>query len=614
MLILGISAFFHDASAALLEDGVLLSAAEEERFSRKKHDYAFPKNAIQFCLDQRGIKGGDLDYVAFFEKPFLKFDRVLRTTFSTWPRSRRLFAESMRTWLLEKLWVKSLIRKELGIDRRRILFSEHHLSHAASSYFCSPFDEAAVISYDGVGEWCTTTVGYGRGNKLDLVRELHFPHSLGLIYSVFTAFLGFEVNEGEYKVMGMAPYGEPRYVDKVSQVVRQHEDGAFQVNSKYIAYTYSTKQAYSPSFLDLFGSPRVPDVPFFTSTSGYPSYYGDRPVNYDELCRYNQYYADIAASIQSVTEELILNICRTVQQETGMTNLCIAGGVGLNSAANGRILRETPFTDLFIQPSAGDGGGSVGAAFQLWNQALGHTQRFVMEHAFWGAAYSDEDIRRALEEAGISANWARDDEELVEWTAQQIAAGNTVGWFQGRFEFGPRALGNRSILADPRRPETKDLVNAKIKFREPFRPFAPSVLEEAAGEYFELPHPTPGGYAGGYPARYMLLVVPVLPGKQDVIPAVSHMGTARLQTVQRDTNPLYYRLIERFGELTGVPVLLNTSFNVKGEVIVDTPQNAIKTFLDSGLDALVMGHALVDKSEHCVTNARDPMAESHTER
>ena len=590
MRILGISAYFHDSGAALVEDGELVAAAEEERFTRKKHDFDFPHRAIEFCLHRGSIEPGELDYVVFFEKPFVKFERLLRTTFSTWPRSWPLFRQSMRSWLLDKLWVKSAIREQLGVPRDRILFAEHHLSHAASAFFCSPFDEAAIITLDGVGEWATATIGHGKGNHIELSREMRFPHSLGLLYSTFTAHLGFEVNEGEYKVMGMAPYGEPRYVDRVRQVMRVFDDGSFWLDPSYFAFVHGTRVPYTKKFLDLFGPPRSPEKPFFTRSSGYPSYYGDLPPDYDERCEENQYFADVAASIQQVTEELILGIARQAREETGSNNLCIAGGVGLNSVANGRIVRETGFDGLYVQPSAGDGGGAVGAALFAWCQTLGHERRFVMDHALWGADYSEEEVRTALDEAGLVAQWAETDEELVDWTARRVADGGTIGWFQGRFEFGPRALGNRSILADPRRPETKDLVNVKIKFREPFRPFAPSVTEEAADDYFEMPSPQ-----ARYPARFMLLVVPVKQDKQEIIPAVSHMGTARIQTVQRETNPLYHQLIERFGSLTGVPVLLNTSFNVKGQVIVDTPQQAIATFLNSGLDSLVMGRAVVDK-------------------
>ena len=590
MLILGISCYFHDASAALLDDGVLIAAVEEERFTRKKHDFEFPHNAIQFCLDQANIQGKDLDYVVFFEKPFVKFDRLLKTSLSSFPKTYLMFVQAMRTWLFDKLWVKSLIGRTLGIDKDRILFCEHHLSHAASAYFCSPFNESAVLTFDGVGEWATTTIGYGRDQELTLTRELHFPHSIGLLYSVFTAFLGFEVNEGEYKVMGMAPYGTPRYVDKVWQLIHQNDDGAFWMDPQYFSIHYHDKKAYSRKFTDLFGEPRDPNVPFFTESSAYPSYYGNLPRNFKEMASYNQRYADIAASIQAVTEELILKLVRQVHQETGSTRLCLAGGVALNSVVNGRILRETPFEELYIQPSAGDGGGSLGAALFAWHCALGNSKRFVMHHAYWGPNYGPDDIQAALDSAGLTGQQVDNELDAADVAAERLSEGQVVGWFQGRSEWGPRALGNRSILADPRRAETKDLVNTKIKFREPFRPFAPAVLVDSSKEYFDLPDPE-----SNLPARFMLLVVPVLDHKQEVIPAVSHLGTARIQTVHQDFNPAYHRLISQFGDATGVPVVLNTSFNVQGEPIVNSPADAVNTFVNSGIDTLIMGNFIIER-------------------
>jgi carbamoyltransferase len=430
----------------------------------------------------------------------------------------------------------------------------------------------------------------GRGNQLSILRELHFPHSIGLLYSAFTAFLGFEVNEGEYKVMGMAPYGTPRYVDKVWKVVNQSDDGAYWLDPRYFSFHYSTKQSYTREFIKLFGEPRDSNAPFFTATSGYPSYYETRASNFDELCRYNQYYADIAASIQLVTEELLLKLVRELHNETGLTRLCMAGGVALNSVANGRILRETPFKELYIQPAAGDGGGALGAALFAWHCALGNTERFVMDHASWGQDYHPDEMRSAIDATGLKFQQAGDESKLVEMTTERLTSGKVVGWFQGRFELGPRALGNRSIIADPRSPEMKDVVNTKIKFREPFRPFAPSVLVESSEDYFELPQPN-----SSMPARFMLLVVPVCADKQEVIPAVNHEGTARIQTVHENVSPLYHKLISEFGNSTGVPVLLNTSFNVRGEPIVASPSDALKTFGDSGIDTLVMGHFVVDK-------------------
>jgi carbamoyltransferase len=592
MRILGISCYFHDASAALLEDGVLIAAAEEERFTRKKHDYNFPQNAIDFCLRKGNIKSNDLDYVVFFEKPFVKFDRILNTSIHSFPRTNKLFAQSMRNWLLDKLWIKSLIRKSLGVAADRILFSDHHLSHAASSFYCSPYEESAVVTFDGVGEWSTTSTGVGSGTNLTIGEELNFPHSIGLLYSAFTAFLGFEVNEGEYKVMGMAPYGTPKYVDEIWKIVKQGEDGSFWLDPKYFSFHHSTKHSYTNRFMELFGEPRAPEAPFFTQKSGYASYYGPRPHNYDELCAYNQHYADLAASIQKVTEELILGVVRHVHSLTGMSNLCLAGGVALNSVANARILQETPFESIYIQPSAGDGGAALGAAFYAWHCALGNQKRFVMDHVYWGEEYEDGQIATVLKDNNIDATYFDDPSKLVDVTVDRISSGKVAGWFQGRFEWGPRALGNRSILADPRSSEAKDVVNTKIKFREPFRPFAPAITAESTGEYFDLPE-----HDKHMPARFMLLVVPVKEDKVDVIPAVNHMGTSRIQTVYPDTSPRYHQLIEKFGQATGVPVLMNTSFNVRGEPIVSSPQDALNTFYESGLDILVMGNYIVEKDE-----------------
>ena len=591
LVVLGLSgALTHDPSAAIYVDGELIAAAEEERFTRNKHDYDFPHNAVQFCLNKGNITGADLDYAVLFEKPFTKFERIIQTALHGFPKTYWMFVQSMRTWLLDKLWVKDVIAKSVGIPRDKVLFSEHHLSHAASAYFCSPFEESAVLTFDGVGEWSTTTMGVGRGNDLHLTKELHFPHSIGLLYSAFTAFLGFEVNEGEYKVMGMAPYGSPKYTDKVQEVVKLNTDGSYWLDPKYFSLHYSTKKSYTKHFEKLFGEPRDPDVPFFTTATDYPSYYGPRPENFSELANYNQHYADIAASIQSVTEDLILELVRESHRQTGLDQLCLAGGVALNSVANGRILRETPFKELYIQPSAGDGGGALGAALFTWHCALGNSERFVMDHAYWGEEYTDDEVKSAIEAFGLSGIYMDDPDKLVDLAVESLLNNETIGWFQGKFEWGPRALGNRSILADPRSSETKDIVNNKIKFREPFRPFAPSVLAECAEQYFDLPDP-----GLHLPARFMQLVVPVLEDKQSIIPAVSHEGTARVQTVDLDSNPLYYKLIQRFGEATGVPILLNTSFNVRGEPIVSSPEDALNTFVNSGLDMLAIGNYIVRK-------------------
>jgi carbamoyltransferase len=591
MDILGISCYFHDASAAIVRDGQLIAAAEEERFSRKKHDYEFPTSAIDFCLKTAGIEAGDLDHVVFFEKPFVKFERLLLASMQSFPSSHRVFREAMVTWLGDKLWVRHLIQKRLGIPASKILFSEHHLSHAASAFFCSPFEEAAVLTVDGVGEWTTASLGVGKGTDLRLVKEIRFPHSLGLLYSAFTAFLGFEVNEGEYKVMGMAPFGSPRYVDEVRKLLRVDADGSFELDMDYFTFHRSTTQTFSPKFVTLFGPPRDPAANFFTGSSGYPSYFGEKPANYDALSRENERYADIAASIQVVIEETMLTMARAAHRETGLSKLCMAGGVALNSVANSRILRETPFEELYIQPAAGDGGGAVGAALYGYHAVLGRPRGFVMEHAAWGQAHDAGSIEGFLRAGNIAHERLEYEERLLERVVDRLQAGKVVGWSQGRFEWGPRALGHRSILADPRQPDMKDIVNTKIKFREPFRPFAPSALVERAEEYFVLPDP-----ARHYPARFMLYVVDVREDKRALVPAITHVdGTGRLQTVRRDTNPRYHNLITTFAEATGVPMVLNTSFNLRGEPIVNTPAEAYNTFMQSGMDVLVLGDYLVEK-------------------
>jgi carbamoyltransferase len=591
MNILGISCYFHDAAAALLRDGQLVAAAEEERFTRKKHDYEFPQHAIDFCLRSGGLRAPDLDYVAFFEKPFVKFERLLLSSMQTFPRSHRVFREAMVNWLGDKLWVKSLIQKRLGMAPSKILFSEHHLSHAASAFLCSPFSEAAILTVDGVGEWTTASLGIGRDTEIKLLKEIRFPHSLGLLYSAFTAFLGFEVNEGEYKVMGMAPFGAPRYIDKVHKLIRIGRDGDFELDMDYFSFHYSADQTFSGKFCDLFGPPRPSETYFFTPASGYPSYFGSKPSNYQELAEQNQYYADVAASIQAVTEETLLKMAHHAYRETSLKRLCMAGGVALNSVANGKILRDTPFEQIYIQPAAGDGGCAVGAALYAYHMVLGKPRTFVMEHAYWGEEHSAGEIEMFLKANNIRYQKIDEDEKLIERVVDQLQEGKVIGWSQGRFEWGPRALGNRSIIADPRRPEMKDIVNTKIKFREPYRPFAPSVLAEKADQFFDFPEA-----AQHYPARFMLYVMDVKENKRDSVPAITHVdGTGRLQVVDQATAPLYYQLIRRFGEATGVPVLLNTSFNLRGEPIVNTPQEAFMTFSRSEMDLLVLGQYLIEK-------------------
>jgi carbamoyltransferase len=591
MYILGISCYFHDAAAAIIHDGQLIAAAEEERFTRKKHDYEFPERAIQFCLKSAGINSQDLDYVAFFEKPFVKFERLILSSLGTFPRSHRVFREAMITWLTDKIWIKSLIQRQLGVPPSKILFSEHHLSHAASAFFCSPFDEAAILTVDGVGEWATASMGIGKNTTIRLLKEVRFPHSIGLLYSAFTAFLGFEVNEGEYKVMGMAPFGSPRYVDKVHKLIHINDDGSFELDMDYFSFHYSPEKSFNHKFVELFGEPRDPKAHFFTANSGFPSYFGDKPSNYDEQTVSNQYYADVAASIQAVTEEAMLKMAECTCRETGLKKLCMAGGVALNSVANGKILRSTDFEELYIQPSAGDGGGAIGAALYIYHQVLGKPRGFVMNHASWGQQFSAGEIADFLKRENIRYQEFTTEEQVIEAVAERLQKGEVVGWYHGRSEWGPRALGHRSILADPRRTDMKDTVNVKIKFREPFRPFAPSVPVENTATYFDLPDPV-----RHYPARFMLYVVDVKPEHRETLPAITHVdGTGRLQTVHRESNPRYHRLIQTFGQATGVPVVLNTSFNLKGEPIVNTPQEAYRTFMACGMDTLVLENFLIEK-------------------
>ena len=592
MNILGVSCYYHDAAAALLQDGVLVAAAEEERFSRIKHDSGFPLRAIKFCLDQAGITARDIDYAVFYEKPLVKFERILTTGVGTFPRSARSFSEAMITWFDQKLWIKNTLQKHLGLPSSKLIFAEHHTSHAASAMFCSPFRDAAILTVDGVGEWTTTAMGTatadwdGKGeNTINLTHEIRFPHSLGLLYSAFTAFLGFEVNEGEYKVMGMAAYGQPRYMDKVYELVRVSEDGSFHLNMKYFAYHCSDRQSFSRQFTQLFGEPRDPDSEFI------PPDGESAAAGRESEIRSSQYYADVAASIQSVTEDILLKMTRYLCRQTGKKALCMAGGVALNSVANGRILRESGFEDLFIQPAAGDSGGAVGAALYAWHVLLAKPRKFVMEHAYLGQGYASGEISAFLTDHGIPYKAYEDDEKLLARLTEELVSGKVIGWMQGRFEWGPRALGNRSILADPRRAEMKGIVNAKIKFREPFRPFAPVMPESRAADSFDgLPDP-----ARHYPARFMLLVLPWRSETGKLVPAVNHAGTGRVQTLRREWNPRYFRLLELFGEATGVPILMNTSFNLRGEPIVASPADAWNTFTNSGLDLLVMGNFVIWK-------------------
>lgn len=596
MYILGISCFYHDSAAALIRDGEIVAAAMEERFSRKKHDNGFPTQAIQFCLNKAGIRGEELDYAVFYEKPLLKFERILLTTLNTFPKSTDVWRDAMLNWLKDKLWIKNIIQREIKVRYDRVLFCDHHMSHAASAFFASPFREAAVLTVDGVGEWTTTALGQATSvwdgetqgqNEINLFQEQRFPHSLGLLYSAFTAFLGFRVNNGEYKVMGMAPYGQPRYLDKVGRIFQQSADGSFRLNMDYFSFHRSTQHTFNQRFVELFGQPREPEADFFTMLTN-----PERSAEQAAMAQ-NQHYADVAASIQQVTEDALITIARYLHQRTGLSKLVMAGGVALNTRANYRILQETPFDEIYIQPAAGDDGGALGAALWAYHIVLGKPRKWVMPHAYWGESYTDAQCREFLDSKGVRYESFDDDEErLLDLITDALTHEKVIGFFQGGFEWGPRALGNRSILADPRSAQMKEVVNTKIKFREPFRPFAPVILRERAPEYFDYP-----GVAEHEAPRYMLMVCPIKPDKQDLIQAVCHQGTGRLQTIERETNPRYYGVIERFGQATGVPVVLNTSFNLRGEPIVSSPRDALNTFRNSDIDYLVMGTILVRKSK-----------------
>lgn len=585
--ILGISAYYHDSAACLVRDGDIVAAAQEERFTRKKHDAEFPRHAVSYCLQEVGIGFEDLDYVGFYDKPLLKFERILENYVGVAPRGLQSFLSAMPVWLKDKLFTKELIRRELGGFKGKILFAEHHESHAASAFYPSPFAEAAVLTMDGVGEWATSSYGVGRGKDLTLLAELHYPHSLGMLYSAFTYYTGFKVNSGEYKVMGLAPYGEPRYVDVIfEKLIHLNDDGSFKMNMEYFHYLHGLTMT-NGAFDHLFGGPaRKPES----------------EVTQREM--------DLAASVQKVTEEIMLRMARQVQRETGMENLCLAGGVALNCVGNGRLLREGPFKHLWIQPAAGDAGGAVGVALTIWHKVLGNERHPQptgdgMKGSYLGPAFSDDEIERFLHSVGaVSEKLPLS--ELIDRTAQVLAQEHVVGWLHGRMEFGPRSLGGRSILGDPRSQKMQSVMNLKIKFRESFRPFAPSVLREHVADYFELDEDSP----------YMLLVAPVreerrIPMTTDQqrlfgidklnvprsdIPAVTHVDySARIQTVHADTNPAFHALLSRFYALTGCPVLVNTSFNVRGEPIVCTPQDAYLCFMRTEMDYLVLGSYLLDK-------------------
>ncbi len=596
MHILGISAYYHDSAAALVTDGKIVAAAQEERFTRKKHDPAFPKEAVKYCVEEAGISLSDVDHVVFYDKPLLTFERLLETYLAYAPSGFSSFKAAMPVWLREKLFLKDLIKKEIAEIRGckskevdNVLFTQHHQSHAASAFYPSPFEKSAVMCLDGVGEWATTTVWLGDGNKLDLQWEIDFPHSIGLLYSAFTYFTGFKVNSGEYKLMGLAPYGEPKYVDLIyDHLIDVKEDGTFRMDMKYFNYANGLTMT-NKKFAEVFGGPeRKPETPI------------------------SQREMDIAASIQVVTEEIVMKLARTVQKELNVDNLCLAGGVALNCVSNGRLLREGPFKNIWIQPAAGDAGGALGAALAVWHDyhdkprvADGHDD--VQSGSYLGPRWSDDEIKKQLDAKG--AVYQRLDEaEMMPKLAEVLEDENVVGWFQGRMEFGPRALGGRSIIGDPRSKNMQSVMNLKIKYRESFRPFAPSVLAEHASEYFHLDSCSP----------YMLIVAPVHESKRiamteeqqklfgieklnvprSELPAITHVDySARVQTVHKHTNPKYHALLSAFNERTGCPVLVNTSFNVRGEPIVNTPDDAYRCFMRTEMDYLVVENFLLKKED-----------------
>ncbi|HLH89431.1 MAG TPA: carbamoyltransferase [Xanthobacteraceae bacterium] len=604
MRVLGISAFYHDSAAALVVDGRIVAAAQEERFTRIKQDAGFPRQAIEYCLAAGGTGLADVDYVVFYEKPFLKFERLLETYVGFAPRGLASFATAMPVWIRDKLFQKDAIARELktldpGFDAaKRMRFTEHHLSHAASAFFPSPFDSAVVLTMDGVGEWPTTTVALGDGNKLEIVKELHFPHSLGLLYSAFTYYLGFKVNSGEYKLMGLAPYGEPKFKDRIiGNLMDLKPDGTFRLDMSYFNYCTGLTMT-NRKFADLFGEPvREPDKALLT-----------------------QFHMDLAASIQAVTEEIILRLGRSLAREYRRPNLCLAGGVALNCVANGKLLRDGCFEHIWVQPAAGDAGGALGAALAAWHLMLGNPRSTDGRHdtmagALLGPEFSQSDIERRLQAAGARFSVASDT-DLIAQTAAALAQGEAVGWMQGRMEYGPRSLGARSILADPRSPQMQKQLNLKIKYRESFRPFAPAVLRDKAHDWFEFEGDSP----------YMLFVAGVQPSRRRAmkpaeqalfgidklnvvrsdIPAVTHVDySARLQTVDAHTNPRFHALLDRFHALTGCPILVNTSFNVRSEPIVCTPEDAFRCFMGTEIDLLVVGNCALRKKDQDPSLARD---------
>ena len=593
MYILGISSFYHDSAACLIKDGDIIAAAQEERFTRKKHDPIYPFHAIEFVLNYANLKLSDVDNIVFFEKPFLKFERLLETYVAFAPKGFSSFSKAMPLWIKDKLFQKNFLFNKLKEhdedykSDKNIFFSDHHLSHAASAYFPSPFEEAIVLTADGVGEWATTTVAVGKGKNLEIKREIHFPHSLGLLYSAFTYYIGFKVNSGEYKLMGLAPYGNPIYEEKIKKLIDIKEDGTFRLNQKYFNYATGLTMT-NKKFNDLFGQ-------------------NPRDSKKEKL---TQFHMDIAASIQKVTEDIMIKIVKSLKEEFNISNLCLAGGVALNCVANGKILKEKTFDNIWIQPAAGDAGGSLGAALALWyieqNNPRVVSLNDDMQGSYLGPDYTQKQIEEILDEVGAKYK-TLDEKDLIEKTAQSLSEGEAIGWFQGRMEFGPRALGNRSILGDPRSPEMQKNLNLKVKYRESFRPFAPSILKEDLIEWFDINIDSP----------YMLMVsninkdktiemneeqkklfgIDKLNIKRSEIPAVTHVDySARIQTVHKETNEKYFKLIQKFKEKTNCPVIVNTSFNVRGEPIVNTPADAFNCFMGTGLDKLVIGNCYLDKS------------------
>lgn len=583
MYILGIGCFYHDSSAALLRDGDIIAAAGEERFTRKKHDNSFPINAINYCLESQGLTMDDIDYVGFYEKPLVKFERVLHQHIQMFPKSIKTFLSSMPSWMSEKLRVVRILRKRLNY-KGDVLFIDHHMAHAASAFLASPFRKAAILTMDAVGEWTTTSYGIGKGSEISLMKEIRFPHSMGLLYSTITAYLGFRVNNSEYKVMGLSAYGNMdsksnHYYRRLKGVIDIKEDGSFRLDMNYFRYHYSDRMP-SDKLCELLGGPVTKRGSKITKR-----------------------HKDIAAALQLVTEEAIIKILRHVHSVTGCDSIVLAGGVALNSACNGKILRNAPFKKVWIQPDASDGGTSMGVALYIYNTILGHKRSYRLKDVFLGPEFSREEIRSFLDERGIRYHEFRDGKELVRRTAELIHKDMIVGWFQGRMEWGPRALGSRSILANPANPGMKDIINSRVKHREWFRPFAPAVCEGDLLKYFECDEPLPE------PTKYMLMVYPIRREFQGRIPAVVHVdGSGRLQSVNKKWNGLFHDLIREFGRLSGVPILLNTSFNVRGEPIVCTPRDAYDCMMGTGIDCLVMDNFLIKKGDNPQHNRKSDMS------